>query len=164
MKTAPSNHSLTKQMKIKNNLMVAALAAANLLCFFTPARAGDSAAPLRDKTLVAWAAPANLTQRGGSVLTINDGRGHFDGVVFVELTPAKWMAGSDNWIRTERQQSAWPVETTAADTPVQIAMVYRGNEVAAYRNGKEYSRHVISEPQPFDFKSDRHRTAASREQ
>jgi len=140
-------------MKTNNSLMVASLAALNILWFVTPASADDSAAPLRDKTLVAWAAPANLTQRGGSVLTIDDGRTHFDGMVFGELTPAKWMAGSDNLIRTERQQSAWPAENITADTSVQIAMVYRGREVVVYRNGKEYSRHAISELQPFDLNS-----------
>lgn len=133
--------------------MVASLAAVNMLWFDTPASAGDSVAPLRDKTLVAWAAPANLTQRGGSVLTIDDGRTHFDGIVFGELSPAKWMAGSDNLIRTEKRQSAWSAETAAADTLVQIAIVYRGNEVTVYRNGKEYSRNAIKEPQPFDLKS-----------
>jgi sucrose-6-phosphate hydrolase SacC (GH32 family) len=109
--------------------------------------------PLQDKTLVVWAAPANLTQRGGSVLTIDDGRGHFDGIVFGELTSAKWMAGSDNFLRTERQQSSWSAETTPAGTPVQIAIVYRVNGVTVYRNGREYSRHSINEPQPFDLKS-----------
>ncbi len=29
--------------------------------------------PLADKTLVAWVAPANLTQGGGSALTLDDG-------------------------------------------------------------------------------------------
>ena len=109
--------------------------------------------PLQDKTLVVWAAPANLTQRGGSVLTINDGRGPFDGIVFGELTPAKWMAGSENFTRTERKQSAWAAETAAADMPVQIAIVYRGDEVTAYRNGQEYSRHTIAEPRLFDLEN-----------
>jgi beta-fructofuranosidase len=104
---------------------------------------------LRDKTLVAWVAPANLTQRGGSVLTIDDGQGHFDGIVFGELAAGKWMAGSDSWKRTERLQEAWPAETAGADATVQVAVVYRGNEVAVYRDGKEYARHAIQALQPF---------------
>lgn len=112
--------------------------------------ADESAVPLRDKTLVAWAAPANLTQRGGSVLTIDDRSKHFDGIVFGELTPARWMAGSDHFVRTSRDQSAWLAETAAADTLVQIAIVYRGDEIAVYRDGKEYSRHAIKEPQSFE--------------
>src|SRR5260221_14307893 len=49
---------------------------------------------LKDKTLVAWVAPANLTQQGGSVLTIEDDQAHFDGILFGEIAPAKWMPGS----------------------------------------------------------------------
>ncbi len=115
------------------------------------ASAPETTAALRDKTLVAWASPANLTQRGGSVLTINDRRGPFDGIVFGERKPAKWMAGSDNFTRTEGRQSDWPEETTGPGTPVQIAIAYRGDEVTAYRNGQEYSRHTIVEPQLFDL-------------
>jgi hypothetical protein len=45
------------------------------LFFTATAIAAGADTPLRDKTLVVWAAPANLTQRGGSVLTIDDGQG-----------------------------------------------------------------------------------------
>ena len=38
-----------------------------------------------DKTLVAWVSPADLTQRGGSALTLDNGDGNFDGIVFGEL-------------------------------------------------------------------------------
>ena len=112
--------------------------------------------PLQDKTLVAWVAPANLTQRGGSALTIAaqaNALASFDGIVFGELAPAKWMAGSDFWRRTEQQQNGWPAETAAANTFVQVALVYRGNEIVAYRNGREYSRHRIKEAQAFDAAS-----------
>jgi sucrose-6-phosphate hydrolase SacC (GH32 family) len=109
--------------------------------------------PLQDKTLVVWAAPANLTQRGGSVLTINDSKGPFDGIVFAERAPAIWMAGSENLTRTEKRQSDWPAETTGPDTAVQIAIVYRGDEVTAYRNGREYSRHTIAKPRSFDLEN-----------
>lgn len=104
---------------------------------------------LKDKTLVVWAAPANLTQRGGSVLTLDDQQSHFDGIVFGEIAPARWMGGSDFYRRTEKQQDAWPAETAGPNTQVQIALVYRGNEIVAYRNGQEYSRHTIKEAQTF---------------
>ncbi len=42
-----------------------------------------------DKTLVAWVTPADLTQRGGSVLTIEKEGGVFDAVVFGEVEPAR---------------------------------------------------------------------------
>ncbi len=108
---------------------------------------------LKDKTLVAWVAPANLTQRGGSALTIDNRAGKFDGIVFGELSPGKWMAGSDFFRRTQRRQSAWPLETAGSRTFVQIAIVYRGAEVTVYRDGKEYSRHHIDAPQEFGKKS-----------
>jgi beta-fructofuranosidase len=111
---------------------------------------GPAAAPLlQDKTLVAWARPANLTQRGGSVLTVDDNAGHFDGLVFGELAPARWMAGSDMWKRTHRAQDAWPAETAGAATRVQVAAVYRGKEVVLYRDGREYARYAVAEPQAF---------------
>jgi hypothetical protein len=67
------------------------------LCFALAHHVGAAAqAPaLAEKTLVAWVAPANSTLRGASVLTLDDRRGPFDGIVFGELEPARWMAGSD---------------------------------------------------------------------
>ena len=62
--------------------------------------AADSA--LTDKTLVVWVAPANLTQRGGSALTIEDQGDRFDAIVFGELDGAKWMAGSEMFSRTQK--------------------------------------------------------------
>jgi hypothetical protein len=97
--------------------------------------------PLTNKTLVAWVAPANLTQRGGSALTIEDGSDHFDGIVLGELAVAKWMAGSDMFSRTTRDQSKFRAETVAEDAFVQIAIVYEGREITVYRDGQHYSRH-----------------------
>ncbi|MBI2477819.1 MAG: hypothetical protein HYV60_03985 [Planctomycetia bacterium] len=85
--------------------------------------------PLADKTLVVWVAPSNLTQRGGSALTIEDGSDHFDGIVFGELAPAKWMAGSDTFSRTQKDQANFPAEAVEGTTFVQLAIVY-GREVS----------------------------------
>ncbi|HTQ11058.1 MAG TPA: GH32 C-terminal domain-containing protein [Fimbriimonadaceae bacterium] len=123
---------------------------------------------VRDKTFVVWASPANLIQRGGSALTLDDGRSHFDGIVFGELSPAKWMPGSDYYARTSREQEAWPAETvTPASAPpnapsrtvgkargfedfVEMAISYRGREVSVYRNGRLYAHYdMASEPQEF---------------
>jgi len=118
----------------------------------TPAADPPSAndAPMIDKTLVVWVAPANLTQRGGSALTLEDGRNRFDGVVFGELAPGRWMAGSDFYRRTLKEQEAIAVETADPYTLVQLAIVYAGREVTVYRDGKEYARHTMEgEPLPF---------------
>jgi len=116
------------------------------------AQAAEQAA-IRDKTFVAWVAPANLTQRGGGVLMIEDGEHHFDGIVFGEVAPEKWMAGSDGFQRTDLRQDAWPNETANAGTFVQIAIVYAGNEVIIYRDGEVYSRYTIKEPLTFGLDS-----------
>ena len=108
---------------------------------------------LKDKTLVVWVSPANLTQRGGSALTIDNDRGGFDGIVFGELAPGKWMAGSDGFARTERNQDAFPAEIAEAGTFVQMAMVYRGAQVTAFRNGVVYSQHAIGVPESFGGRS-----------
>src|SRR5690242_11904251 len=69
--------------------------------------------PVNHKTLVAWVTPSTLDQRGGSVLTIEKPGGIFDGIVFGELKPATWMAGSDNFKRTKQDQSTFPTEKQA---------------------------------------------------
>jgi sucrose-6-phosphate hydrolase SacC (GH32 family) len=91
-----------------------------------------------DKTLVVWVAPANLTHRGGSALTIQSGD-QFDGIVFGELQPGKWMAGSDFHKRTEKAQDKYIPETTDSKTMVQMAIVYKDDRILIYRNGESYA-------------------------
>ncbi|HRI14591.1 MAG TPA: GH32 C-terminal domain-containing protein [Verrucomicrobiota bacterium] len=105
--------------------------------------------PLQEKTLVVWATPANLTQRGGSALTLDDRHSHFDGVVFGEIAAGRWMAGSDNFKRTQQSQESVPAETSLGGASVQIAIVYRGREVEIFRNGAPYSRYFVDGTQKF---------------
>lgn len=99
----------------------------------------SSAAPApTDKTLVAWVTLDNLTQRGGSVLTIQSGD-RFDAIVFGEKMPGRWMAGSNGFCRTQGNQTGYPAETADADTLVQVAIVYDGADVRLYRNGEPYA-------------------------
>jgi len=106
---------------------------------------------VKDKTFVAWVSPANLTQKGGSVLTLENPGGVFDALVFGEYQPAKWMLGSDYGRRSHRQQDSWPAETATPGALVQIAAVYRGRDVAIYRNGQPYAGYTMaSEPVAFD--------------
>lgn len=90
-----------------------------------------------NKTMVAWVAPANLTHRGGSALTIQSGD-QFDGIVFGEIQPGKWMAGSNFYNRTEKLQDKYPSETMNK-TMVQMAIVYEGDRIRIYRNGERYA-------------------------
>ena len=106
--------------------------------------------PVRDKTLVVWVAPNAQTHRGGSALTLEDGRNRFDAVVLGELVPGRWMSGSDFYHRTLRDQEALPEETATSDAFVQIAIVYAGREVTVFRNGQMYSCHTM-DGEPLEF-------------
>ena len=105
---------------------------------------------LRDKTLVAWVRLADLDQRGGSVLTIEhpDGR-QFDGIVFGQRTPRRWMPGSNELERTPADQDAWPEETAPSHEVVQIAIAYASKTVTLYRNGSVYVKTEVAEPVEF---------------
>jgi sucrose-6-phosphate hydrolase SacC (GH32 family) len=104
---------------------------------------------IADKTLVVWVAPANLTQRGGSVLTIEKSGGTFDAIVFGEIAPAKWMAGSNGFSRTEKEQGSFPAETADPQTLVQIAIVYQGQQITLYRNGEKYADYAANGSERF---------------
>ena len=77
---------------------------------------------------------------GGFVLTVQAGD-QFDGIVFAELAEAKWMAGSNHFKRTNKEQEDYPREEADADTLVQMAIVYKGDQITVYRNGEEYASH-----------------------
>ena len=111
------------QPKLKTDVLDGLTALAVILVTF-PIHAATKTV-ITDKTLIAWATPANLTQRGGSVLTIEKSRGVFDAIVFGELATARWMAGSNGFARTKKRQGDFPAETADAKTLVQIAMVYK---------------------------------------
>ncbi len=107
---------------------------------------------ITDKTMVVWAAPANLTQRGGSALTVDMANPDaFDAIVFGEFAPKKWMAGSTLGKRSQRNQDTDAPETAGPDDFVQIAVVYQGHHVTVYRNGETYASYEMPEsPQAFD--------------
>jgi len=105
-------------------------------------------APVTDKTLVAWVRLANTTQRAGSALTLIDEAERFDAIVFAEVSPGKWMAGSDFFRRTERNQASYAAEQ-GPKAFVRMAIAYRGREVTIYRNAARYARYTIKAPQAF---------------
>jgi beta-fructofuranosidase len=129
--------------------LLAALLSSSALAAERPA----SAFPLTDKTLVVWCTPASLSQRGGSVLTIENPGNVFDAIVLGEIAPGRWMAGSDNLVRTEKKQDAWPAETAGFGKLVQIAIAYRGNHVSIYRDGQPYADYTMVAP-PVAFGKD----------
>jgi len=144
-------HTTIKFVKHRLNLIGAATLVAVGLA---PARAQTDIAaadpPLRDKTLVTWVAPANLEQRGGSALTLDAGQGRFDGIVFGEFTPRKWMPGSEGALRTLREQATWPDETAEPKTFVKMAITYQDRQITVYRNGRVYAQYVMANA-PMEF-------------
>jgi len=95
--------------------------------------------PLREKTLEAWVALAALEQGGGGIITVeaDDGR-NFDGIVFAERQPRRWVAGSEFYRRTHELELATD-ETTAPGQLIHIALVYqRDHTIAMFRNGQPY--------------------------
>lgn len=95
--------------------------------------------PLREKTLEAWVTLATLEQGGGGIVTVeaDDGR-TFDGIVFAERQPRRWVAGSEFYRRTHDLELATD-ETTAPGQLIHVALVYhRDHTVAMFRNGQPY--------------------------
>ncbi len=105
---------------------------------------------ISEKTLVVWTKPYNVTQQGGSALTIDDGASHFDGIVFGEIEQGKWMAGSNNFARTNKQQG---YSSEKDGETVKISIVYTKEEVILYRNDKILTQYPISQLQNFPSNS-----------
>ena len=111
-----------------------------LFALMLSAAAGGAAT---DKTLVAWVALSDKSVRAGSVLTIQKGD-QFDGIVFAERDPGKWMAGSDFFRRTQGDRSGTPVEVADAGTLVQMAVVYEGGGIRIHRNGELHASYAAA--------------------
>lgn len=90
-----------------------------------------------DKTLVSWVTLTDRNQRAGSILTVQRDD-QFDGIVFAEKAPGKWMAGSNFFKRTQPDQSANPEESADSNILVQMAIVYKDDQITIYRNGEVY--------------------------
>ena len=94
---------------------------------------------LREKTLEAWVALSNLSQRGGGVMAVELNRNgeSFDAIVYGEREPMKWIAGSEFFQRTRDLPA--PVETAGSGELIHMAISYSTNHsIAIYRNGERY--------------------------
>ncbi|HEU0011161.1 MAG TPA: DUF1553 domain-containing protein, partial [Verrucomicrobiae bacterium] len=102
-------------------------------------RTAPLAHSLREKTLEAWVALADLEQRGGGVLSVETMDGvTFDAIVFSERVPRRWMAGSSFFNRT--RDLAAPDETARPGELVHVAIVYHADDrIAVYRDGVPYA-------------------------
>ena len=83
-----------------------------------------------------------LTQKGGGVVTIQEPDGNvFDSIVYAELKPGRWLAGSDFHKRTVPFDAE--NETQASEGPVHLAISYaEDGTITGYRNGKPYGKPI----------------------
>ncbi|MFM8474174.1 MAG: DUF1553 domain-containing protein, partial [Planctomycetaceae bacterium] len=94
--------------------------------------------PLEEKTLEAWVQLGTLEQGGGAAISVQTTDGVvFDAIVFAEREPRRWMAGSNNFLRSASFNG---VEETTADSQfVHVAIVYaKDGTITAYREGEVY--------------------------
>jgi mono/diheme cytochrome c family protein len=96
--------------------------------------------PLLAKTLEAWVQLTDLDQRGGGVVGVQSLDGvKFDSIVYGEREARRWVAGSNNFIRT--QDNGGDAEREAVERLVHVAVVYASdNTITFYRDGRAYGR------------------------
>ncbi len=96
---------------------------------------------LREKTLEAWVQLDNLNQRAGGVITVQTPNGvTFDSIVYAERDARRWLAGSNNFARTEPFAAA-PAEDIANKKSVHFAITYhKDGRIVGYRNGTPYGK------------------------
>ncbi|MCA8998358.1 MAG: DUF1553 domain-containing protein, partial [Planctomycetaceae bacterium] len=93
-----------------------------------------------ERTLEAWVQLANLDQRGGGVVSLQNLRGDiFDAIVFGEQSPREWLAGSNVFARTRPFQGS--TETKAQERPVHLVLTYSADgTITCYRDGVLYGQ------------------------
>jgi hypothetical protein len=98
---------------------------------------------VREKTLEAWVSIANLGQRGGGVISLEQDDGSvFDALVFAEREEKRWMAGSNFYLRSRDLRA--PAEEAGPGETIHLAAVYRSSgEIAVYRNGQPYGQSYV---------------------
>ena len=90
------------------------------------------------KTLEAWVMLTDSDQSGGGVVTVQDlGGGVFDSIVYGERQARRWIAGSNNFERTDDFDGV--DEALALTEFVHLAIAYdEDGLIRAYRNGAPY--------------------------
>jgi hypothetical protein len=94
---------------------------------------------LSARTLSVRAIPADVRQRGGGLLTIENNAGdRFDSIVLGERQTGHWIAGSEFFNRTS-DVGGKPEPQPTGNTPVHIAITYdESGNISIYRNGEPY--------------------------
>lgn len=92
-------------------------------------------ATVKEKTFVVWVSNISDNSQGGSAISLERNDGRFDAVVFGELSSGKWMVGSENYNRTQKDLKNYPNEKAVKNELVQIAVTYSSEKISLYRNG-----------------------------
>lgn len=116
----------------------------------SPPAVGQS---FKDKTMVVWTTVAQHQQNAG-LMTLENPPSEFDALVYGEIQRGKWMVGSNYFLRTQREQGDYAIETAQPDQWLQLAIVYQGQRVTLYRNGQVYTSYEMANPAiPFTTNS-----------
>ncbi len=109
---------------------------------------------LSAKTLEAWVKLDSLTQRGGGAISVQTPDGAtFDAIVFGENEPARWMAGSNGFVRYK--SFGGTEEKDAAKEHVHFAVAFAADgTIIGYRNGELYGKGYASKGS-VAFKADK---------
>ncbi|QEF99013.1 Planctomycete cytochrome C [Stieleria maiorica] len=101
--------------------------------------------PISQKTMEVWLKLANLEQRAGGAITLQSPDGvQFDAIVFAERDAGQWLAGSNNFRRTEPFGGSR--ETSADREVVHVAITYDAQgTITGYRNGQPYGKSYRSD-------------------
>ena len=102
---------------------------------------------LTAKTLVSWVSLANLTQSGGTALSVVQMPGQqFDAIDFAEFTPAQWTAGSDYANRSVGNDGGAAVTDTGEHM---VAITYGATGISLYVDGALYANGRSVAPYAF---------------
>ena len=95
-----------------------------------------------EKTLEVRLQLKSLQQSGGGAISLQTMDGQtFDAIVFAELEPERWMAGSNGFQRTLSYRG--PAEEKADQEAIVMTQVYQADgSILAYRNGQPYGQPI----------------------
>jgi len=93
---------------------------------------------ISERTYEAWVSSTNLEQKGGGIIGLERISAHgFDSLVYGEKQRRKWLAGSNNFRRTE--QTDGEEESSMGTAPVHLAISYaKDGTISLFRNGRPY--------------------------
>ncbi len=101
-----------------------------------------------EKTLAARVTLDDANQRGGGLITLLSTKvGQFDSIVYGEREPKRWMAGSENFVRSNNVGGS--VEADALSRSVHLAITYHADgTIKLFRDGELYGSAYQSQSPP----------------